>query len=495
MGADRLMAGMRRSARWTAISAVLGVTAVLAASLWQSPVHAQGPALTTSYVTPFPDNDSYRLEVWGDVLAEGLLAGLVDQLADEPRIAVQRRHRPMQSLLRANFDDDVAEIVSEIARSNAHIVVILTGLNDRFAIRLANGRRAPVGSEPWQQEYGRRLDRLMRAFKAQRIAVYWVGLPIMRRPDLSDEMQAINGVLRERAYAAGQKMIDVYAATANQDGRYDAFGPDISGASRLLRQPDGITFTAAGNRKLAHFVERELKRDLVQARAQRSIPLAGGEAEQRLIRPLRAAPSAAATTARATSTPAAGGEAEPGSGSGPASGPAPTRPATTPAEGDLKADNGRVTLADSSSGGRPENVTIDLPRPTISGSLMALLARRAASDRANQPGEVLVREIPGGLTLSRTISMAATAGTAPRRALPSQTPYFRVLVKGERLEPKAGRADDIAWPPISKPAPVAPTTPAAAQPTKISPEAPEAAVAPQPVPRPVVRPATRPQTR
>lgn len=38
---------------------------------------AQG-ATGTSYITPFPDNDSYRLEVWGDVLAEGLLVGLVD---------------------------------------------------------------------------------------------------------------------------------------------------------------------------------------------------------------------------------------------------------------------------------------------------------------------------------------------------------------------------------------------------------------------------------
>jgi hypothetical protein len=467
---------------------VLGVIAVLAASLWQSPVHAQGPALTTSYVTPFPDNESYRLEVWGDVLAEGLLAGLVEQLADEPRISVQRRHRPMQSLLRANFDDDVAEIVSELARGNVNIVVMLTGLSDRFAIRLANGRRAPVGSEPWQQEYGRRLDRVMRTFKAQRIAVYWVGLPIMRRSDLSEEMQAINGVIRERAYAAGQKMIDVFASTANQDGRYDAYGPDISGANRLLRQGDGITFTPAGNRKLAHFVERELKRDIVQARAQRSIPLAGGEAEQRLIRPQRAAPPPPAT-ARATKTPAAGSKAGSGSGS---SGPAPARPAAPPSEGDLKADNGRVTLADSGGGGRQENVTIDLPRPTIPASLMALLARRAASDRASQPGDVLTRDIPGGLTLSRTISSAATPGTLQRRALPSQTPLFRVLVKGERLEPKPGRADDIAWPPIRPPAPA---KPAAAQQTKSSPEAPEAAVAPLPIPRPETRRRTRPETR
>ena len=441
MAADAQLGKVGGSRRLGVFCASLSLLAVLLAMPFGGAARAQGSTTDTSYITPFPENDTYRLEVWGDILAEGLLNGLVDQLADEPRIAVQRRHRPMQSLMRPTFDDDISELVSDISRSNAHIIVVLTGLNDRVPLRLPNGRRAAVGSEPWQEEYGRRIDRLMRAFKAQRIAVYWVGLPIMRRPDVSEEAQAVNEILRERASVAGLKMIDVQAATADESGNYNAYGPDITGTMRLLRQGDGITFTPAGNRKLAHFVERELKRDLVQARAQRSIPLAGSEAEQRLIRPVRSSPS---TTAR-TST-AAG--VKPGAA-------APTRPAASTTDGELKADNSRVTLPDSAESG-----AIDLPRPAIPGSLMALLARRAASDRSNQPGEALVREIPGGLTLSRTISTVAAPGAPQRRALPSQTPFFRVLVKGERLEPKAGRADDIGWPAVST-SPAA--TPAAGQ--------------------------------
>jgi hypothetical protein len=432
------------------------------------PLHhafAQGTLSDASYVTPFPDNDTYRLEVWGDVLGEGLLNGLVDQLADEPRIAVQRRHRPMQSLMRPTYDEDIGEIVSEIARTNAHIIVVMAGLNDRVPLRLPNGRRAPVGSDLWREEYGRRVDRIMRAFKAQRIAVYWVGLPIMRRPDVNDEAQAINEILRERASVASLKMIDVVAATADEGGNYNPYGPDITGTQRLLRQGDGITFTPAGNRKLAHFVEREVKRDVVQARAQRSIPLAGSEAEQRLIRPAQKTTSAAAGRSASATTPGA------------KSGPSPSRPSTASTDGDLKADNGRVTVTDSGESGRQETAAIDLPRPAIPGSLMALLARRAANDRGNQPGEVLMREISGGLTLSRTISTVTAPGAPQRRALPSQTPFFRVLVKGERLEPKAGRADDVAWPPAPPPAAV----PAAAQPSD------QPGPGPQPVPRPRTR--------
>lgn len=435
-------------------------------------VRAQGGTGDMSYVTPFPDNDTHRVEVWGDVLAEGLLNGLVDQFADEPRVAIQRKHRPIASLFRATFEDDISEMVSEISRSNANIVVVMLGLNDRYPIRMANGRRVAVGSEPWREEYARRVDRLMRAFKAQRIAVYWVGLPIMRRPDASEDAQSINEVLRERAYIAGLKFIDVYAATADPSGNFNPYGPDMSGTNRLLRQADGITFTPAGNRQLAHFVERELKRDLVQARAQRSIPLAGSESEQRLIRPVRQTPPP--TTTRATTATAPGAKS--------AAAVRPAVPAST--DGDLKADNSRVTLPPTAGdGGRQDNTAIDLPRPAIPGSLMALLARRVQSDRTNQPGEVLSREIPGGLTVSRTISSAPAPGAPQRRALPSQTPFFRVLVKGERLEPKSGRADDISWPPVE----AAPAPASAATPASTAAEAPARAPAraPRPIPRPI----------
>ena len=463
MAADRAVRIRSRFAHVMALVCAGLCCCSLTAVVTIGSAHAQGG--NTSYITPFPDNDSYRLEVWGDTLAEGLLTGLIEQFADEPRVAVQRNHRPIASLMRPSFEEDIGAIISEIARSTAHIIVIQIGLNDRVPLRLPNGRRAAVGSEPWRDEYGRRIDRIMRAFKAQRIAVYWVGLPIMRRPDANDDAQAINELLRERANLAGLKMIDVYAATADAGGNYDAYGPDVSGTNRLLRQGDGITFTAAGNRKLAHFVERELKRDLVQARAQRSIPLAGSEAEQRLIRPQRQTP-----TATERSPTEAGSKAA-----------ATGRPAATTTDGELKADNSRVTLTAATESGRQETATVDLPRPAISGNLMALLGRRAVSDRTSQPGEVLVREIAGGLTLSRTISSTATPGAPQRRALPSQTPFFRVLVKGERLEPKAGRADDIVWPPTAAAAP--PETPAATP------------AADTPPTRPIVRPLQRPATK
>jgi hypothetical protein len=39
-----------------------------------------------------------------------------------------------------------------------------------------------------------------------------------------------------------------------------------------------------GYEKVAHYVSREIKRDLTQAKSARNIPLAGAEAEQAAIR-------------------------------------------------------------------------------------------------------------------------------------------------------------------------------------------------------------------
>ena len=75
------------------------------------------------------------------------------------------------------------------------------------------------------------------------------------------------------------------------------------------------------------------------------------------------------------------------------------------------------------------------------------LAAPAATNVAE--AEMIVAELPNGLTAVATISSVtdpSLASSRPRLPL-SQRPYYKVLIKGEQLPPKAGRADDFAWPP------------------------------------------------
>ena len=48
------------------------------------PAFAQDQGLGGSFITPFPDNDVYQVQVVGDWLAEGLLSGLVEAFTIGP---------------------------------------------------------------------------------------------------------------------------------------------------------------------------------------------------------------------------------------------------------------------------------------------------------------------------------------------------------------------------------------------------------------------------
>jgi hypothetical protein len=51
----------------------------------------------------------------------------------------------------------------------------------------------------------------------------------------------------------------------DDSGDFSTYGPDVIGQVRRLRSADGVHFTKAGARKLAHYVEREIRRLLDRA--------------------------------------------------------------------------------------------------------------------------------------------------------------------------------------------------------------------------------------
>jgi hypothetical protein len=121
--------------------------------------------------------------------------------------------------------------------------------------------------------------------------------------------------------------------------------------------------------------------------------------------------------------------------------------------GEIRADNGRVTVKVANAGGKEESIAIDILRPALPASVIAAVTRRESSDRASQVGDSITSEISGGLTIVSSVSTSADGAAVDRRRLPpTQTPYYRVLVKGEQLQPKPGRADDFAWPKPEAPA-------------------------------------------
>ncbi|MDZ4053941.1 MAG: DUF459 domain-containing protein, partial [Phenylobacterium sp.] len=109
--------------------------------------------------------------------------------------------------------------------------------------------------------YGKRIDDLVGLMRSRDVAVYWVGLPKMKRAGFDAKMAVINTVVRERMTALGVPLIETTGVTADAAGEYAAYLPGASGRPQLMRANDGIHMTMAGYRRLGAPVAERLKRD------------------------------------------------------------------------------------------------------------------------------------------------------------------------------------------------------------------------------------------
>ena len=137
--------------------------------------------------------------------------------------------------------------------------------------------QAPAGplefqTEAWQAAYVQRIDATIAALKAANVPVFWVGLPPQRDARQSAAAVYLNELYRTRAERAGIIYVDIWDGFVDEAGRYVLQGPDFEGQIRRLRSGDGIYFTRAGARKLAHYVEREILRSLVARQTPVALP-------------------------------------------------------------------------------------------------------------------------------------------------------------------------------------------------------------------------------
>jgi hypothetical protein len=251
--------------------------------------------------------------VMGDGMADWLAYGLEDAFADSPEVAIVRQNKPRSGLIRYEYRSDldwwhVAR--DDLAQEKANYVVMMLGISDRQNIsekdvakeaekdqqakdQKAKDQKAqnptapapnqdqadnpdqsliaapepkyphgviPFRSDRWAQVYSRRIDLTVAALKSKGVPVFWVGLPSIRGTRSTADAVYLNDLYRARAERAGAVYIDVWDGFVDEAGKYSNYGPDYEGQTRRLRSLDGVFFTKYGARKLAHYVEHEIRR-------------------------------------------------------------------------------------------------------------------------------------------------------------------------------------------------------------------------------------------
>ena len=202
------------------------------------------------------------VDVFGDALGQQLANGLDDALSDRADVGVIHRARGSSGLVSSEVVDWSKTIDDLLAgKDRIDVAVMMVGSNDRQPIQ-EDGKTYPVASDEWDAIYKKRVLAIDEAFRKKGVPLIWVGVPIIKNSDFADAMAAFNDIYREAAAKTGATFVDTWEAFSDDNGDFDAFGPDVNGQTARLRTADGIYFTKAGARKLAHFVETHIRRDL-----------------------------------------------------------------------------------------------------------------------------------------------------------------------------------------------------------------------------------------
>lgn len=201
-----------------------------------------------------------RIALIGDSLAEALGFGFDADPAFKTDFLVRQRTLSASGLVRDDYHDWVKTLPPYLAEhKDAAALIVMIGLNDRQIMRVGSENLEPF-SDAWKAAYRARVDALLTHANTAHLPVIWVGLPVMRLPKLSSELAQINDLVRERVTQSGHSFIEMIDPFADASGGFSFTGPDIIGDNVRLRGPDGIHFTPAGQRKLAFFVERPLRK-------------------------------------------------------------------------------------------------------------------------------------------------------------------------------------------------------------------------------------------
>ncbi len=241
--------------------------------------HRQPGASTASGHDEKPAVEAdFFVAVMGDTLSDMLADGLEEAFEETPQIGVLHKGKESSGLVRDDFYD-WPKTAQEIANAQRKpdVAVVMLGSNDHQP--LGDGAQALEPFSPrWREVYTGRVEAMIRIFKEKDIPLVWVGLPVMKAERFSADMAQINEIYRSSAAKAGVPFVDIWDVFADEHGQYSAFGPDIIGRNVKLRSADGVHFTSAGARKLAHFVEGEIKR-IFDARQQPAPATAGAPAQ------------------------------------------------------------------------------------------------------------------------------------------------------------------------------------------------------------------------
>lgn len=217
-----------------------------------------------------------KVLVIGDFMAGSLGDGLKTAFEATPGIVIETRANGSSGLVRDDYFNWPENLPAYVAEVKPSIVIVSLGANERQQM-VIDGEKEKFRTDRWLAEYTRRTGAFAALARSEKIPLLWVGMPPFQSTAMTADMVTLNGIFRTETEKVGGTFIDIWDGFVDEGGKFVMTGSDINGQQVRLRGSDGINLTKAGKRKLAFYVEKDIRKLLGDAAAStQDIPGADG---------------------------------------------------------------------------------------------------------------------------------------------------------------------------------------------------------------------------
>lgn len=224
------------------------------------------PTVRAPVAAPQPEtvekmDNARKILTVGDFGAMGVGKGLEVAFEQDPSVVIVEKGSVASGLVRQDHYDWLTELPRLLDQEKPQIVVVMLGANDRQSMQIGTERER-FRTDIWLKEYEDRVTRMAKMVTDRKIPLLWVGLPAFESPSLTADAVTLNGLYRSTVEEVGGEFVDIWDGFVDESGQFIVTGTDVNGQPARLRGADGVSFTDAGKRKLAFYVEKLAKRHL-----------------------------------------------------------------------------------------------------------------------------------------------------------------------------------------------------------------------------------------
>ena len=193
----------------------------------------------------------------GDSLGNELGWSLQRQLSTNTILSFVQMDKSSTGLSNSWFYSWPQHLKEFLVQYRPNLLIVCLGGNDEQGMKV-NGATEPFGSNAWKAMYSSYIKQIVSLATSAGSYVLWVGMPVMQPYGYNKGMQILNSQYLDNVSGVpGTVFLPTWNLLSDSQGAFMK-SAQVNGVESLLRSPDGIHFSYAGEGVFSTYVAKAL---------------------------------------------------------------------------------------------------------------------------------------------------------------------------------------------------------------------------------------------